>query len=60
MTKPGLPENTINAQREHYISITGKGLPEDLALVMKAWPDLSAPIKAAIKALVDSSSKAGE
>ena len=54
MTKPGLPENTIKAQREHYISITGKGLPDDLAVVVKTWDRLPDAIKAGILAMVKS------
>ena len=56
-TKAGLPKNTISAQQEHNISITGKDLPKDLTLVVESWPHLPDPIKAAIKALIDSSPK---
>ena len=54
-TKAGHPKNTISAQQEHNISITGKDLPKDLTLVVEVWDHLPDHIKAAIKALIDSS-----
>jgi hypothetical protein len=60
ITKPGLPENTILAQREHYISITGKGVPEDLAVVVESWDRLPDAIKAGILAMVQSAVKGKE
>ena len=49
----GPSENTKPAQQEHHRSITADALPPDLAAVVDAWPTLPPNIKAAIKALLD-------
>ena len=63
-TKPGKTKSTKGTQYEHNgiePSIDGADeVPADLAVVVQAWPDLPAPIKATIKALVDSSRKTEE
>jgi hypothetical protein len=56
-TKAGRPENTIKAQQEHNISITGDALSEDLQRLVKLWPSLSDKLRASILALVEASAE---
>jgi len=56
-TKPGTSGNTTKAQEEHYISITGLDLPENLVRLVKLWPSLPEKIRAPILALVEASAE---
>ena len=49
----GRPESIESAQQEHNRSTTADAMPTDLARVVDAWPTLPPNIKAAIRALLD-------